>query len=78
MFIQEPLVEREGVCAMAFCHLIEFAYTAMLMIQGGEANDARKAAVYTNARSCQSPWRQKQRVSAVLFSRSRCASICGI
>ncbi|XP_038600113.1 zinc finger protein 131 isoform X1 [Tachyglossus aculeatus] len=46
-FTQEPLVEIEGVSNMAFRHLIEFTYTAKLMIQGEEeANDVWKAAEY--------------------------------
>ncbi|XP_068856609.1 zinc finger protein 131-like isoform X4 [Aphelocoma coerulescens] len=46
-FTQEPLVEIEGVSNMAFRHLIEFTYTAKLMVQGEEeANDVWKAAEY--------------------------------
>ncbi|XP_027719450.1 zinc finger protein 131 isoform X2 [Vombatus ursinus] len=46
-FTQEPLVEIEGVSNMAFRHLIEFTYTAKLMIQGEEeANDVWKAAEF--------------------------------
>uniref|UniRef100_A0A2K6SRC5 Zinc finger protein 131 n=1 Tax=Saimiri boliviensis boliviensis TaxID=39432 RepID=A0A2K6SRC5_SAIBB len=46
-FTQEPLVEIEGVSKMAFRHLIEFTYTAKLMIQGEEeANDVWKAAEF--------------------------------
>ncbi|XP_045695900.1 zinc finger protein 131 isoform X1 [Phyllostomus hastatus] len=46
-FTQEPLVEIEGVSKMAFSHLIEFTYTAKLMIQGEEeANDVWKAAEF--------------------------------
>ncbi|XP_069483318.1 zinc finger protein 131 isoform X3 [Ambystoma mexicanum] len=46
-FTQEPLVEIEGVSNMAFRHLIEFTYTAKLLIQGEEeANDVWKAAEY--------------------------------
>uniref|UniRef100_A0A8D0HP67 Zinc finger protein 131 n=1 Tax=Sphenodon punctatus TaxID=8508 RepID=A0A8D0HP67_SPHPU len=46
-FTQEPLVEIEGVSNMAFRHLIEFTYTAKLMVQGeDEANDVWKAAEY--------------------------------
>ncbi|KAM8961614.1 zinc finger protein 131 isoform 1-T1 [Pelodytes ibericus] len=46
-FTQEPLVEIEGVSNMAFRHLIEFTYTAKLMIQGEEeASDIWKAAEY--------------------------------
>uniref|UniRef100_A0A8C9BGT7 Zinc finger protein 131 n=1 Tax=Phocoena sinus TaxID=42100 RepID=A0A8C9BGT7_PHOSS len=42
-FTQEPLVEIEGGSKMAFHHLIEFTYTAKLMIQGEEAaNDVWK------------------------------------
>ncbi|KAB0343129.1 hypothetical protein FD754_020055 [Muntiacus muntjak] len=46
-FTQEPLVKIEGVTKMAFHHLIEFTYTAKLMIQGEEeANDVWKAAEF--------------------------------
>ncbi|XP_058718257.1 zinc finger protein 131-like isoform X2 [Poecile atricapillus] len=46
-FTQEPLVEIEGVSNMAFRHLIEFTYTAKLVVQGEEeANDVWKAAEY--------------------------------
>uniref|UniRef100_A0A8C6APG8 Zinc finger protein 131 n=1 Tax=Monodon monoceros TaxID=40151 RepID=A0A8C6APG8_MONMO len=46
-FTQEPLVEIEGVSKMAFHHLIEFTYTAKLMIQGEEeANDVWKTAEF--------------------------------
>ncbi|KAM6037362.1 zinc finger protein 131-like isoform 2-T2 [Chlamydotis macqueenii] len=46
-FTQEPLVEIEGVSNMAFRHLIEFTYTAKLIVQGEEeANDVWKAAEY--------------------------------
>ncbi|XP_069077590.1 zinc finger protein 131 isoform X1 [Pleurodeles waltl] len=46
-FTQEPLVEIEGVSNMAFRHLIEFTYTAKLLIQGDEdVNDVWKAAEY--------------------------------
>ncbi|KAM6233176.1 zinc finger protein 131-like [Porphyrio hochstetteri] len=46
-FTQEPLVEIEGVSNMAFRHLIEFTYTAKLMVQGEEeANEVWKAAEY--------------------------------
>ncbi|KAF7482305.1 hypothetical protein GHT09_006445 [Marmota monax] len=46
-FTQEPLVKIEGVSKMAFHHLIEFTYTAKLMIQGEEeANDVWKAAEF--------------------------------
>ncbi|XP_075445120.1 zinc finger protein 131 isoform X3 [Ascaphus truei] len=46
-FTQEPLVEIEGVSNIAFRHLIEFTYTAKLMVQGEEeANDIWKAAEY--------------------------------
>ncbi|XP_068032254.1 zinc finger protein 131 isoform X4 [Anomalospiza imberbis] len=46
-FTQEPLVEIEGVSNIAFRHLIEFTYTAKLMVQGEEeANDVWKAAEY--------------------------------
>ncbi|CAI9150220.1 unnamed protein product [Rangifer tarandus platyrhynchus] len=46
-FTQEPLVEIEGVSKMAFRHLIEFTYTAKLMIQGEEeANDVWKSAEF--------------------------------
>ncbi|NXN30405.1 ZN131 protein, partial [Nycticryphes semicollaris] len=46
-FTQEPLVEIEGVSNMAFRHLIDFTYTAKLMVQGEEeANDVWKAAEY--------------------------------
>ncbi|XP_075595078.1 zinc finger protein 131-like isoform X2 [Balearica regulorum gibbericeps] len=46
-FTQEPLVEIEGVSNMAFRHLIEFTYTAKLMVQDEEeANDVWKAAEY--------------------------------
>ncbi|KAM4708024.1 zinc finger protein 131 isoform 2-T6 [Discoglossus pictus] len=46
-FTQEPLVEIEGVSNTAFRHLIEFTYTAKLMIQGEEeASDIWKAAEY--------------------------------
>ncbi|XP_070599478.1 zinc finger protein 131 isoform X2 [Erythrolamprus reginae] len=46
-FTQDPLVEIEGVSNMAFRHLIEFTYTAKLMVQGEEeANDVWKAAEY--------------------------------
>ncbi|XP_063996347.1 zinc finger protein 131 isoform X4 [Pogoniulus pusillus] len=46
-FTQEPLVEIEGVSNMAFRHLIEFTYTAKLMVQGEEeVNDVWKAAEY--------------------------------
>ncbi|XP_053557228.1 zinc finger protein 131 isoform X2 [Bombina bombina] len=46
-FTQEPLVEIEGVSNSAFKHLLEFTYTAKLMIQGEEeASDIWKAAEY--------------------------------
>nr|XP_033787834.1 zinc finger protein 131 isoform X2 [Geotrypetes seraphini] len=46
-FTQEPLVEIEGVSNLAFRHLIEFTYTAKLMVQDEEeANDVWKAAEY--------------------------------
>ncbi|XP_063312936.1 zinc finger protein 131 isoform X2 [Pelobates fuscus] len=46
-FTQEPLVEIEGVSNTAFRNLIEFTYTAKLMIQGEEeAGDIWKAAEY--------------------------------
>ncbi|CAI9172456.1 unnamed protein product [Rangifer tarandus platyrhynchus] len=46
-FTQEPLVEIEGVSKMAFRRLIEFTYTAKLMIQGEEeANDVWKSAEF--------------------------------
>lgn len=46
-FTQEPLVEIEGVSNLAFRHLIEFTYTAKLLIQGDEdVNDVWKAAEY--------------------------------
>uniref|UniRef100_A0A286XHE5 BTB domain-containing protein n=1 Tax=Cavia porcellus TaxID=10141 RepID=A0A286XHE5_CAVPO len=44
-FTQKPLVEIECVSKMALRHLIEFTYTAKLMIQGEEeANEVWKAA----------------------------------
>ncbi|XP_069320086.1 zinc finger protein 131-like [Eulemur rufifrons] len=46
-FTQEPLVEIEGVSKMAFRRLIEFMYTAKLMIRSEEeANDVWKAAEF--------------------------------
>ncbi|XP_075039751.1 zinc finger protein 131 isoform X2 [Mixophyes fleayi] len=46
-FTEEPLVEIEGVSNVAFRHLIEFTYTAKLMLQGEEeASDIYKAAEY--------------------------------
>ncbi|KAG8456666.1 hypothetical protein GDO86_002448 [Hymenochirus boettgeri] len=46
-FTQEPLVEIEGVSNTAFRHLIDFTYTAKLMIQDEEeASDLWKAAEY--------------------------------
>ncbi|XP_018417813.1 PREDICTED: zinc finger protein 131 isoform X2 [Nanorana parkeri] len=46
-YTEEPLVEIEGVSNMAFKHLIEFTYTAKLMLQGEEeACDIYKAAEY--------------------------------
>ncbi|KAB0372934.1 hypothetical protein FD755_015687 [Muntiacus reevesi] len=46
-FTQEPLVKIDGVTKMAFHHLIEFTYTAKLMIQGEEeASDVWKAAEF--------------------------------
>uniref|UniRef100_A0A8C5P7Z2 Zinc finger protein 131 n=1 Tax=Leptobrachium leishanense TaxID=445787 RepID=A0A8C5P7Z2_9ANUR len=46
-FTQEPLVEIEGVSNSAFRNLIEFTYTAKLLIQGEEeASDIWKAAEY--------------------------------
>ncbi|XP_068127917.1 zinc finger protein 131 isoform X2 [Hyperolius riggenbachi] len=46
-FTEEPLVEIEGVSNEAFRHLIEFTYTAKLMLQGEEeASDIYKAAEY--------------------------------
>ncbi|OCT98757.1 hypothetical protein XELAEV_18010991mg [Xenopus laevis] len=46
-FTQEPLVEIEGVSNAAFRHLIDFTYTAKLMIQDEEeASDIWKAAEY--------------------------------
>ncbi|KAG8598852.1 hypothetical protein GDO81_002765 [Engystomops pustulosus] len=46
-FTEEPLVEIEGVSNAAFRHLIEFTYTAKLMLQGEEeASDIYKAAEY--------------------------------
>ncbi|KAM4578079.1 zinc finger protein 131 isoform 1-T2 [Fundulus diaphanus] len=46
-FTQEPLVEIEGVSNTAFRQLMEFTYTAMLMISGDEeAQDVWKAAEY--------------------------------
>ncbi|KAM9328985.1 zinc finger protein 131 [Gastrophryne carolinensis] len=46
-FTEEPLVEIEGVSNDAFRHLIEFTYTAKLMLQGEEeASDIYKAAEY--------------------------------
>ncbi|XP_030048954.1 zinc finger protein 131 [Microcaecilia unicolor] len=46
-FTQEPLVEIEGVSNLAFRHLIDFTYTAKLMVQDeDEANDVWKAAEY--------------------------------
>ncbi|XP_055488071.1 zinc finger protein 131 [Leucoraja erinacea] len=46
-FREEPLVEIEGVSNLAFQHLIEFTYTAKLMVlQEEEASDVWKAAEY--------------------------------
>ncbi|KAL6114018.1 znf131 [Pungitius sinensis] len=46
-FTQEPLVEIEGVSNTAFSQLMEFTYTATLVIVGEEeANDVWKAAEY--------------------------------
>ncbi|XP_067838492.1 zinc finger protein 131 isoform X2 [Heptranchias perlo] len=46
-FREEPLVEIEGVSNLAFRHLIEFTYTAKLMVlQEDEASDVWKAAEY--------------------------------
>ncbi|KAM4809193.1 zinc finger protein 131 isoform 2-T2 [Rhinophrynus dorsalis] len=46
-FNQEPLVEIEGVSNSSFRHLIEFTYTAKLMIQDEEeASDIWRAAEY--------------------------------
>ncbi|XP_072272762.1 zinc finger protein 131 isoform X1 [Pyxicephalus adspersus] len=46
-YTEEPLVEIEGVSNVAFRHLIEFTYTAKLMLQGEEeASDIYKAAEY--------------------------------
>ncbi|XP_068594533.1 zinc finger protein 131 isoform X2 [Brachionichthys hirsutus] len=46
-FTQEPLVEIEGVSNIAFCHLMEFTYTATLAVTGEEeAYDVWKAAEY--------------------------------
>ncbi|KAM5193821.1 zinc finger protein 131 isoform 2-T2 [Mantella aurantiaca] len=46
-YTEEPLVEIEGVSNVAFKHLIEFTYTAKLMLQGEEeASDIYKAAEY--------------------------------
>ncbi|XP_040194871.1 zinc finger protein 131 isoform X2 [Rana temporaria] len=46
-YTEEPLVEIEGVGNIAFKHLIEFTYTAKLMLQGEEeASDIYKAAEY--------------------------------
>ncbi|XP_038661848.1 zinc finger protein 131 [Scyliorhinus canicula] len=46
-FREEPLVEIEGVSNLAFRHLIEFTYTAKLMLlQEDEASDVWKAAEY--------------------------------
>ncbi|XP_037338505.2 zinc finger protein 131 [Pungitius pungitius] len=46
-FTQEPLVEIEGVSNAAFSQLMEFTYTATLVIVGEEeANDVWKAAEY--------------------------------
>ncbi|XP_060698585.1 zinc finger protein 131 isoform X1 [Hemiscyllium ocellatum] len=46
-FREEPLVEIEGVSNLAFRHLIEFTYTAKLMLlQEEEASDVWKAAEY--------------------------------
>ena len=63
---------------MAFCRLVELVCTATLMTQAGEANAVGKAAVYTNARSFQSPRHQKQKVNAAFFSHSRYTNIFGI
>ncbi|GAA6073110.1 zinc finger protein 131 [Tachysurus ichikawai] len=46
-FTQEPLVEIEGVSNSAFCHLMEFTYTATLALRGQEeVLDVWRAAEY--------------------------------
>ncbi|XP_027026888.2 zinc finger protein 131 [Tachysurus fulvidraco] len=46
-FTQEPLVEIEGVSNSAFCHLMEFTYTATLSLRGQEeVLDVWRAAEY--------------------------------
>ncbi|KAL4630074.1 zinc finger protein 131 [Arapaima gigas] len=45
-FTLEPLVEIEGVSNSAFRHLMEFTYTAKLVVSGSEINDVWKAAEY--------------------------------
>ncbi|KAF7694798.1 zinc finger protein 131 [Silurus meridionalis] len=46
-FTQEPLVEIEGVSNSAFCHLMEFTYTAKLALRGQEdVMDVWRAAEY--------------------------------
>ncbi|XP_031161245.1 zinc finger protein 131 isoform X1 [Sander lucioperca] len=71
-FTQEPLVEIEGVSNAAFSQLMEFTYTATLVIVGEEeAHDVWKAAEYLQMQEAIKALNNKMNENPSLTAKSR-------
>uniref|UniRef100_A0A803JAP2 Zinc finger protein 131 n=1 Tax=Xenopus tropicalis TaxID=8364 RepID=A0A803JAP2_XENTR len=74
-FTQEPLVEIEGVSNAAFRHLIDFTYTAKLMIQDEEeACDIWKAAEYLQMQEAIKALEFRNKESIIIEAEARTES----